>query len=214
MRNFIRLFGIIALASIPAYCHGTWTDQITEALSGGYYSLKYIVTKNSITMLDDDEPPQDFTVIDVSPNNNDGPWEFIIRGKFYGYMDSVDYTGKFYISKTFDGELTGVNGIGDVTLFQFIMGTDTSDFLIIFPELTEEEILEYFGIPDMKLSDAIGTLSGIRAFVTPFGSNTNVSFVEVDHEGYSPLFNGPSALADVQVAVKMVALPGFTLALK
>ena len=178
------------VASIPAFCQGTWTDEIAR-MDG--YNLRYIVTKNSITMLDENDPPQDFTVIGITPNNNDGPWILTIQGKFYyDYNNpnaSVDYTGKFYINKTFsDLFLDAADGIGNVTLDQYAGDGGST-----------------------TLAQLAATLSGIRMFVTPYGSTSNVSMQAQDHAGYSPLFQSLSAAT---AASKLIAVQGFTLALK
>ena len=186
------------VASIPVYCRGAWTDEITRVTSGGLVNLRYVVTKNSITMFDDDNPPQDFTVIDITPNHEEGPWYLTIQGKYYKHEGGeVDYTGKFYINKTFSGEFTGGNGIASVTVGEFfgvLIGGDPT-----------------------PLSDTISGLGGgIRMFVTPYGSN-NDSHVDMDgkdHAGYSPLFTGASAVTNANAATKLIATQGFTLALK
>ena len=179
------------VASIPAYCQGTWTDEIAR-MDG--WSLRYIVTRNSITMLAENDPPQDLTVIGITPNNNDGPWILTIQGKFYyDYHNpnaSVDYTGKFYINKTFSNLfLDSTNGIGNVTVDQYAGG----------------------GGDSTTLAQVAGTLSGIRMFVTPYGSKSNVSMQAHDHDDFSPLFQ---SLAAATAAQKLIAVQGFTLALK
>ena len=186
------------VTSIPLYCRGTLTDQIL----GG--ALRYIITGNSITMLDGNNPPQDLTVVEVTNANGstadeNGPWTFIIRAKYI--TDNVtgtgiDYTGKFYVSKTFDSTIS--TAIGSATLNDVTFGNAG----------------EQGSIP---LSTAVSSLSEIRAYVAPYASNVsaNVNTTGIyPNTGYSPLFTGTSATANAKSATALRAISGFTLALR
>jgi phage baseplate assembly protein gpV len=180
-------------ASIPAVCQGKWTFD--------YLGLEYIVTENSITMYDYNMLPaapqkyvQDLTVVDVTGT---GPWTLLVRGKYYGIGTEnagVPYTGKFYVSTSFDSTLNTAIGTAPVSDILFGIGGPT------------------------QLSAAIP--AGATLLVAPYVSNTAA---DVDKENdsaylypatdYSPLFIGASATTNAKNATTLKAISGFTLAL-
>ena len=179
------------VTSIPVYCRGTLVDQITG-------ELKYIITRNSITMLEPGEPPMDITVVEVTnangaPADENGPWHFIVRTTYDPGDLNIDYTGKFYVSKTFDATLT--SAIGSSTIADITWGHgDTT-----------------------PLSTAAAALGSVRAFVVPYtgtGANVNTNGIHPAIGGYSPLFVGASATANAKTATTLRAISGFVLALQ
>ena len=187
-----------SVTSIPVYWHGTFADQILGSALGRTY---YIITINSITMYDRERPPQDLTVVEVtnadgSPADENGPWHFIIRAKWIASA-TVNYTGKFYVSKTFDTTLS--TGIGSQPANDIFFGEGTLP-------------------PSSTISQAIAQLpAGIKGYVAPYvGTGGNVATTDIYPAtgGYSPMFIGGSATYNAKAATTLKGISGFTLALK
>ena len=188
----------IDVTSIPVYCQGIYSDHI---LGLAEFSSRFITTKNSITFFEGNMPPQDFTVVEVTnadgtPADEEGPWHFILRAKYYpDGFSPIDYTAKFYVSKTFSGKM--LTDIGGKPLSDLFFGND---------------IGAYGSYP---LSVVFNTFSGIRAFSAPYVSNDPAK-VSTDGiypaNGYSPMFTGASATVNAKAATTLGAISGFTMA--
>jgi hypothetical protein len=188
------------VTSLPVYFRGTFTDQV---MASAGISLKYTVTKNSITMFDGENPPQDITVVEVknadgNPADENGPWELIVRAKYDDNTDNdpIPYTGRFYVSKTFDNKLSPALGSAQVKdlFFGDSMGP----------------------AGEAKLTEVVSSLGSAKAYVAPYCATTNVTTTGIYPTvgGYSPLFTDAPATANAKAATELKAISGFTLVLK
>lgn len=180
----------MGMTTVPAYLRGQWVDQIGPKRT-------YNVTSNSIVSL----PARDFTIVEVANANGtaadeSGPWDMLVRATWVTATDSIPFTGKFYVSKTFDQKLQ--EGIGGQHVSDLFFGED----------------MEEAGRADLlKAIPALGT--DMRAYIAPYCSEENVDFTGIyPATGWSPLFTGNAAAANARAATELKAVSGFTLVLK
>ena len=172
-------------AEIPAWCRGTWHDQLIN--------VTLIVTENAITIVDYDGTIQPITIVELT-NINAGAIEVIARTVLLGDTP-MPYTARFYVANSWNSTLSAA--IGNVRL------NDLYDF--IGGELGAITLSQAVG--------TMG--AGDKMFITPFcapAANANVIDVpDITTNGFSPMFETTAAakLATNQLR----AIPTFSLVL-